>query len=253
MEKVDFKKTYKNLYEAKDKPVIVEVPALKFISIEGVGSPQGEEYQKAVQALYSLSYAIKMSYKSAVKIDGYFEYIVPPLEGLWSISDTYEEIAKVATKGEKGETAEVESTEASKKGEITLKAAETKSDNTEESGDTINLNNAKWRSMIMQPEFVNEKVFEWALTEVHKKKPEVEIKNAQLITYKEGLCVQILHVGPYKEEGKSINKLHTFIQDNGMLLDMNKDRTHHEIYLSDPKKVSPEKIKTILRLPVRSK
>lgn len=222
MEKVDFKKTYKNLYEAKDKPVIVEVPALKFISIEGVGSPQGEEYQKAVQALYSLSYAIKMSYKSAVKIDGYFEYIVPPLEGLWSISDTYEEIV-------------------------------VKSDNTEESGDTINLNNAKWRSMIMQPEFVNEKVFEWALTEVHKKKPEVEIKNAQLITYKEGLCVQILHVGPYKEEGKSINKLHTFIQDNGLLLDMNEDRTHHEIYLSDPKKVSPEKIKTILRLPVKSK
>lgn len=222
MEKVDFKKTYKNLYEAKDKPVIVEVPALKFISIEGVGSPQGEEYQKAVQALYSLSYAIKMSYKSAVKIDGYFEYIVPPLEGLWSISDTYEEIV-------------------------------VKSDNTEESGDTINLNNAKWRSMIMQPEFVNEKVFEWALTEVHKKKPEVEIKNAQLITYKEGLCVQILHVGPYKEEGKSINKLHTFIQDNGLLLDMNEDRTHHEIYLSDPKKVSPEKIKTILRLPIKSK
>lgn len=211
MEKVDFKKTYKDLYMAKYNPVIVEVPTMNFIAIDGVGSPQNEAYQKAVQALYALSYTIKMSYKSEVKIAGYFEYVVPPLEGLWSISDSME------------------------------------------TGNTIDLSNAKWKSMIMQPQFVNEKVFEWTLTEVHRKKPDVDIKNAQLFTFTEGLCVQILHVGPYKDEERSIKKLNTFIEENGYLLDINKTRKHHEIYISDPIKTAPDKLKTILRLPIKSK
>jgi len=210
MEKVDFKKTYKDLYMAKDKPVIVEVPTMNFIAIEGTGSPQNEAYQKAVQALYSLSYTIKMSYKSDIKIDGYFDYVVPPLEGLWSISDS------------------------------------------QETGSTVDLSNAKWKSMIMQPQFVNEKVFEWAMTEVRRKKPEVDINDAQLFTFNEGLCVQILHVGPYKDEDRSIIKLYTFMEENGYLLDINETRQHHEIYISDPSKAAPDKLKTILRLPVKS-
>ena len=138
---------------------------------------------------------------------GYFEYVVPPLEGLWHVEGKFD--------------------------------------------GSLGLENAKWKSMIRQLEFVDANIFDWAVNEVKNKKTEVDATKAKYFTFEEGLCVQMMHIGPYSEEQKSIDLLHAFIERNNLLLDMNDNRRHHEIYLSDPRKTKPENLKTVLRLPVK--
>lgn len=87
MVKLDYKKEYKELYLPKNKPVLITVPDMNFIMIEGKGDPNGEEFSLATAALYSLSYAIKMSYKSQDVPTNYYDYIVFPLEGIWDLVD----------------------------------------------------------------------------------------------------------------------------------------------------------------------
>lgn len=207
MEKIDYKKKYKDLYLPKDKPALVEVPSMNFIAVDGCGSPYGDEYQKAIQTLYALSFTIKMSKMSGKQPAGYFEYVVPPLEGLWHVEGKFD--------------------------------------------GSLGLENAKWKSMIRQLEFVDANIFDWAVNEVKNKKTEVDATKAKYFTFEEGLCVQMMHIGPYSEEQKSIDLLHAFIERNNLLLDMNDNRRHHEIYLSDPRKTKPENLKTVLRLPVK--
>lgn len=206
--KRDYKKDFKELYLPKTVPVEVRVPAIKFIQVKGQGDPLGQEYQDAIQALYSLSFTIKMSKMSGQEPSGYFEYVVPPLEGLWGC-----------------------------KGDGT--------DWVQKRSEWL------WCSMVRQPEFVTPQVFNWAVEECHKKKPQIDISKAQFETFEEGPCVQILHIGPYNDEALSLALLEEYIQAHHLQRKRDDSPfTHHEIYLSDPRKVAPEKLKTVLRIPV---
>ena len=203
MSKIDYKKDFKELYLPKQSPVLIDVPAMNFIMIDGVGDPSGSEYQNAVSALYGLSYTIKMKGKD---VSGYCEYTVFPLEGLWWTNDGAFDFQK--------------------------------------------RNNWLWTSMIRQPDFVTSKVFEWALELAQTKKKELDFSNVKFESFEEGLCVQSLHVGPYSEEPSTIEKMQIYMEENNLLDKTGDIRKHHEIYLSDPNRVSSEKMNTVLRHPV---
>ena len=214
MNKLDYKKEYKDLYLPKTKPMLIDVPNMKFIMVRGKGNPNSEkgEYQEAMSILYGLSFTIKMSKMGNNKIDGYFEYVVPPLEGFWWNKD-------------------------------------------EKNVDYRNKENFEWYSMIRQPEFVTEDVFKWACNEVKEKKG-IDISKAEFKEFKEGLCVQIMHLGSYDDEPKTIDKINEYIIDNNLKNDIGSSlkngmiRRHHEIYLSDPRRTATEKLKTVIRIPV---
>jgi len=166
--------------------------------VEGQGSPQSEQYQKAIQALYALTFTIKMSKMSGKQPVGYFEYVVPPLEGVWQTDN------------------------------------KTKDD-------------WAWISMIRQTEFVTKEVFDWAVGECSKKKPEIDLSKAAFASYTEGLCVQIMHIGAYAEEKRSFDIMEEYIKRNGLKIRGEYGYKHREIYLSDPRKTAPQKLKTVLR------
>ncbi len=211
MEKFDYKKEYKDLYQPKTKPSIIEVPEMVFIAIDGKGDPNtSSEYKEALEILYGLSFTIKMSKMSGTQPEGYFEYVVPPLEGLWYVDD-----------------AKFDGTNITDKSRFC------------------------WTSMIRQPEFVTEKVFENARNTLAKKKRELDLSRASLIKMTEGLCVQIMHKGAYDSETESIAKMREFAENNGYSEDISDTRFHHEIYLSDPRRCTPENLKTVIRHPVR--
>lgn len=210
-EKLDYKKEYRDLYLPKRTPGIVAVPKMPFIAVEGIGAPQGAEYQAALSALYALSFTIKMSkMRPEAQIEGYFEYVVPPLEGLWW---------------------------------------------TDESGLDLKKPREQWRwiSLIRQPDFVTEEVFCWAKAQCQAKKPEIDVSKAYYWEFEEGLCVQVLHIGPYSQEQASIDPMLAYAHAQGYE-DVSSDvRKHHEIYLSDPRKTAPDRLKTVLRLPIEKK
>lgn len=204
----DYKKEYKEFYLPKNKPEIIEIPAMNFVAVRGSGNPneEGGEYQAAVGLLYGMAFTIKMSYKGDHKIDGYFEYVVPPLEGLWWMP-----------------------------GEVMM--------------DYDHKENFEWISLIRLPEFVTREVFDWAVAEATKKK-KTDFSKTEFFTYNEGLCVQCMHYGPFDDEPKTIEMMDAYARQQGLVIDINESRYHHEIYLSDPRKCSPEKMKTVLRHPV---
>lgn len=206
---IDFKKTEKEYYLPTTKPEIVEVPEMVFFMIDGKGDPNtSEDYAVAVQTLYGLSYAIRMN----KKLPGYYEYVVPPLEGLWALDDG---------------------------GEFTG------------SGEAVqDKSKFIWTMMIRQPEFVTTELFEEARQALAKKKPELDTAPARLEKFTEGLCVQVLHIGPYDDEPATVAAMAEFVAKNGYVEDMAGSRRHHEIYLSDPRKVAPEKLKTVIRHPI---
>ena len=213
MEKVDFKKIDKVLYQPGRKPVLVDVPEMVFLAVDGTGDPNtSADYKNAVGALYALSYTIKMSKMGNSCPPGYFDYVVPPLEGLWF---------------------------------------------TEEGGFDGKMITDKskfcWTSLIRQPDFVTEEVLEWAKKVCLEKKPETDTSNVRLLRYKEGMCAQVMHIGPYDDEPETIEQLERFIEANGYETEINETRRHHEIYLGDPRKTAPDKLKTVLRHPVRKK
>lgn len=215
--KLDYKKEFKDLYMPKKKPILIDVPAMNFIMIDGKGDPNEEngEYSKAVELLYALSYTIKMSKKGQNKIEGYFEYVVPPLEGLWWCDE----------------------------GKI----------------DLCHKSKFYWTSMIRQPEFVTNEVFKWACYEVLKKKPQLDVSKARFQLLKEGICVQMMHIGPFDDEPETVNEIENYIEKSNLrnaistIGDNGNIRRHHEIYLSDPRKTDKQKIKTVLRVPVEHK
>ncbi|MBZ9689612.1 GyrI-like domain-containing protein [Clostridium estertheticum] len=212
--KLDYKKEYKDLYLPKQKPVVVDIPAMNFIMVNGSGNPNDPcgEYQKAVELLYGLSYTIKMSKRNGCEPKDYFDYVVPPLEGLWWIE--------------------------------------------EKTMDFTQKSKFSWTSMIRQPEFVTNEVFQWACEELKRKKPEIDTSKAYLETFSEGLCVQMMHIGPFDDESKTIKLIETYISENNFknaISSVQPDgriRRHHEIYLSDLRKTAPERLKTVLRHPV---
>lgn len=208
----DYKKEYKALYLPKEMPSIVEVPSMQYAAVRGHGDPNEPdgEYGRAVAVLYGISYTIKMSYKGSRKVDGFFEYVVPPLEGFWWMEG-----------GAPGV-------------------------------DYRNKSGFNWISIIRVPEFVTEEVFAWAKEEAQRKKG-IDTSLAELITVSEGLCVQCLHIGSYNEEPATVAKMDHYLLEQGYENDISDRRRHHEIYLSDPRKVSPERMKTVIRHPVRPK
>ena len=204
----DYKKEYKELYMSKAVSTIVDVPEMKYIAVSGNGNPNepGGEYQQALGILYPVAYALKMSYKTDYHIEGFFEYVVPPLEGLWwtdnAVTDNF-----------------------------TDKSA------------------FQWIAMIRIPDFVENDDVEWAKREVSRKKG-LDCSSLYYMSFREGLCSQIMHFGSYDAEPASLDAIDRFIESNGYIKDITASRHHHEIYLSDPRKCSPEKLKTILRIPV---
>lgn len=205
-EKFDYKKEYRDLYLPGRKPALVEVPAMRFIMVDGSGEPQGADYQSAMQILYGLSFTIKMSKKSGAAPEGYFEYVVPPLEGLWWSSG----------------------------GQLDLDARE----------------GWRWTSMIRQPDFVTEEIFSRAVEDCRVKKPEIDVSRARFEVFTEGLCVQMMHLGPYSGEAATMDSIHAYLAENGLLDVSGTERKHHEIYLSDPRRTTPDRMKTVIRLPV---
>lgn len=211
MEKIDYKKAYKDLYQPSVKPSVVEVPEMSFITVEGSGNPNtSASYQEALEILYGLSFTIKMSKMNGTQPEGYFEYVVPPLEGLWYVEDIAFDGMNVTDKDK-----------------------------------------FRWISMIRQPEFVTEAVFEKARGTLAKKKPELAVSKAKFIQMTEGLCVQAMHKGAYDDEPETISHMKQFMKENGYEEDFSDTRYHHEIYLSDPRRCAPKNLKTVIRHPVK--
>ena len=207
----DFKKEYKEFYMPKGKPNIVTVPTMNYIAVRGIGDPndEGGEYKRAIGLLYSIAFTIKMSKKLDHQIDGFFDYVVPPLEGFWW-----------------------------QDGVVGI--------------DYSNKASFHWISVIRLPDFVTKKDFEWAIKEATLKKKQ-DFSKVEFFTYDEGLCVQCMHIGPFDNEPKTVQMMHDFIEKNGYELDITDKRLHHEIYLSDARKVSPDRLKTVIRHPIKVK
>ena len=207
----DFKKEYKEFYMPKGKPEIVTVPKMNYIAVRGKGNPNEEdgEYKKSIELLYGIAYTIKMSKKGDHKIEGYFDYVVPPLEGFW-----WQENLDGIDYGHK--------------------------------------ENFQWISVIRLPDFVTKADFDWAIEEATRKK-KMDFSKVEFLEIEEGLCVQSMHSGSYDDEPATIVAMDKFIADNGYENDISDTRRHHEIYLSDARKVAPEKLKTVIRHPIREK
>ena len=206
----DFRKENKEFYMSKSVPEIVTVPKANYIAVRGMGDPnqEGGAYQSAVSILYAVAYTLKMSYKTDYRIEGFFEYVVPPLEGFW-----WQEGVDGIDYGDKS--------------------------------------TFHWISVIRLPEFVKKKDFDWAVEEAARKK-KLDCSLAEFLTIEEGLCVQIMHIGPFDHEPSTVALMDQYIAENGYANDMNENRLHHEIYLSDARKAAPEKWKTIIRHPIRT-
>ena len=205
----DFKKEYKEFYMPKKVPEIVNVPKANYIAVRGKGDPNEEEgeYKKAIGILYSVAYTLKMSYKTAYRIEGFYDYVVPPLEGFW---------------WQEG----IEGVDYSSKSTFC------------------------WISVIRVPDFITEKDFAWAVETAEKKK-KLDCSKAEFISIDEGVCVQIMHTGSYDDEPESVSLMDEYIAENGYENDFSATRLHHEIYLSDARKTAPEKLKTVIRHPIR--
>ena len=207
----DFKKEYKEFYMPKNTPSIVNVPKMNFIAVRGSGDPNKEdgEYKKAIGLLYGIAYTIKMSKKSDHRIDGYFDYVVPPLEGFW---------------WQDGVTGV----------------------------DYGNKDSFEWISVIRLPDFVTKQDLDWAIREAAAKKKQ-DFSKVRFFTYDEGLCVQCMHIGSYDDEPDTVGKMHELMKQEGYELDISDERMHHEIYLNDARKTAPDKLKTVIRHPIKKK
>lgn len=205
----DYKKEYKEYYMPKNKPQIIKIPQMNYIAVRGSGNPNDEngEYKEAIGLLYGIAYTIKMSYKSSYKIEGFFEFVVPPLEGFWW----------------------------------------------QEGINGIDYNHKEafnWISIIRLPDFVTKEDFEWAVMEAEEKKG-MDFSKAEFLTYNEGLCVQCMHIGPYDDEPATVKLMDEYIKENGYETDITDKRYHHEIYLSDVRKCKSDKLKTVIRHPIK--
>ena len=206
----DFKKEYREFYLPKSRPEIITVPPMRFIAVRGSGDPneEGGQYKQAIAVLYALAFTLRMSCKGARRIEGFFEYVVPPLEGFWSQNGAQE----------------------------------------------INYSDKSsfdWISVIRLPDFIKRSDFDWAVAEAGEKK-KLDCSGAQLLELEEGLCVQMMHIGPYDDEPESLALMDAFIAEKGYENDFSAQRLHHEIYLSDARKVAPERRKTVIRHPIKT-
>ena len=207
----DYKKEYKEFYMPKSKPSIVTVPPMNYIAVRGQGDPnaEGGAYKQAIELLYGIAYTIKMSKKGSRQIEGYFDYVVPPLEGFW----WQDGVCGV---------------------------------------DYAHKETFHWISVIRLPDFVTKADFDWAIEEATKKKRS-DFSKVEWLAYDEGLCVQCMHIGAYDDEPATVALMHAYMEQQGCALDITNKRLHHEIYLSDARKTAPEKLKTVIRHPIKKR
>ena len=205
----DYKKEYKEFYLPPRTPGIVTVPAMNFLAVRGQGDPNEENgvYKQALELLYAMAYTIKMSKMGKHRLEGYFDYVVPPLEGLW-----WQE--------------HVHGVDSSHKAEF------------------------RWISLIRLPEFVTREAFDWAILEATEKKQR-DFSKVEFFSWEEGLCVQCMHIGPYDDEPATVAAMEKYARQQGYTADFGEGRFHHEIYLSDVRRCRPERLKTVIRQPVR--
>ena len=205
----DFKKEYKEFYMPASKPSIVTVPPMNYIAVRGEGDPNAEDgaYKQAIGLLYGIAFTIKMSKMGDHRIEGYFDYVVPPLEGFWW-QDGVQGI------------------------------------------DYTHKERFQWISVIRLPDFVRKEDFDWAVAEAERRK-KMDFSKAEFLSCDEGMCVQCMHIGSYDDEPATVEKMHRYMEEQGYVLDITATRLHHEIYLSDVRKVAPEKLKTVIRHPIR--
>ena len=206
----DFKKEYREFYLPKDIPSVVTIPGMHFLAVRGQGDPNEENgaYKRAIGLLYGVAYTIKMSKKGDHRMEGYFDFVVPPLEGLWHQEGT-------------------------------------------DGIDLAHKDAFRWISMIRLPDFVTEEEHRWAVAEASRAKKE-DFTPVEYFTYEEGLCVQCMHAGPYDDEPATIARMHTFMEGQHLVPDLTDLRQHHEIYLTDARRTAPEKLRTVIRIPVRN-
>ncbi len=207
----DFKKEYKEYYLPKNKPEVLTVPPVRYVAVRGQGDPnaEGGAYKAAIGVLYAVAYTIKMSKMGDRRMAGYFDFVVPPLEGFW-----WQEGVRGVDYSDKSAF--------------------------------------QWIACIRLPDFVTQEDFDWAVGEASRKK-KLDCSAAQLLTVDEGLCVQMMHQGPFDDEPASVAQMDAYLAENGYETDFESGRLHHEIYLSDARKVAPEKWKTVIRHPIRKK
>jgi len=208
----DYKKEYKEFYMPKNKPSIVTIPKMNYIAVRGKGNPNDEngEYKESIGLLYAIAFTLKMSYKGTYKIPGYFEYVVPPLEGFWWQEGNYGTI------------------------------------------DYNQKDKLQFISIIRLSDFITKKDFDWAIKEATEKKKQ-DFSKVEFLSYDEGICVQCMHIGSYDNEPTTIDLMHEYMVENGYELDITDDRFHHEIYLSDPRRCDVNKLKTVIRHPIKKR
>lgn len=205
----DYKKEYKEFYLPASTPGIVKIPKMNYLAVRGKGDPNVEngEYKNSIGLLYGIAFTIKMSYKGTHKIEGYFSYVVPPLEGFWW----------------------------------------------QEGKSNIDYNHKEdfnFISVIRLPDFVTKSDFDWAIEEATKKKG-IDYSKVEFLSIEEGECVQCMHIGSYDSEPAAIEKMDNYAKEQGYEIDINKERLHHEIYLSDPRRCDVNKLRTVLRHPIK--
>ena len=203
----DYKKEYRDLYQPGKRPSLVDVPPIPMFLVDGAGDPSGAAYQAAMSALYTVTFTLKMSRLGPWQPEGYFDYVLPPLEGFW----WQDGVAGV---------------------------------------DYADKSSFHWISVIRLPDFVTKADFDWAVETASKKK-KLDCSPAEFRTINEGLCVQIMHIGSYDAEPASVAQMDAYLAQNGYENDLTASRLHHEIYLSDPRKCAPEKLKTVIRHPIK--
>ena len=205
----DYKKEYKEFYLPPRTPGMITVPAMNFLAVRGQGDPnqEGGAYKQALGMLYAVAFTIKMSRKGQHQLEGYFDYVVPPLEGLWWQENT-------------------------------------------RGVDYTRKQDFQWISMIRLPEFVTREAFDWAIREATEKKQQ-DFSKVEFFSWEEGLCVQCMHIGPYDAEPATVAAMNEYTRAQGYEADFGEGRFHHEIYLSDARRCSPERLKTVIRQPVR--
>jgi Uncharacterized conserved protein len=205
----DYKKEYKEFYMPKDRPCIVEIPPMNYLAVRGKGNPNEEdsEYRQSIALLYGIAFTIKMSPKTGHKIEGFFDYVVPPLEGFWWQEGVH-------------------------------------------GIDYARKEDFQFISVIRLPDFVTKEDFEWGLDEASRKK-KTDFSRVEFMACDEGLCVQCMHIGPYDTEPATVERMHAYMEEQGYALDITDKRMHHEIYLSDARKTAPEKLKTVIRHPIK--
>lgn len=205
----DYKKEYKEFYLPASTPGIVKIPKMNYLAVRGKGDPNVEngEYKNSIGLLYRIAFTIKMSYKGTHKIEGYFSYVVPPLEGFWW----------------------------------------------QEGKSNIDYNHKEdfnFISVIRLPDFVTKSDFDWAIEEATKKKG-IDYSKVEFLSIEEGECVQCMHIGSYDSEPVTIEAMDNYAKEQGYEIDINKERLHHEIYLSDPRRCDVNKLRTVLRHPIK--